>query len=235
MVGLGDLGHIAGRGHITIPSHPVLSCLPLTAALSARPPSLLPAAVDMHLGLGPQWWLPTGPPLPVGHSASAPLSIPLGGRPSGLLSVTPPVIWALQRGVLWWQITLSIFQGPSLSGMLGPVPPVSLTGELPLSLVPLLPIPGKVPSRKSPAATPPTVRRRLSCQGWPAAQIPSTVGLTYAVRQQRTAGACRLPPLESSQTQPIPQPSRRASSSLPLRIRRSSQGRWGFFCSKFKK
>ena len=51
--GLGDIGHITGRGHIYILVHPVLSRLLWTAAPSSRTQSLLPVAVDVHVGLGP--------------------------------------------------------------------------------------------------------------------------------------------------------------------------------------
>ena len=50
---LGDLVHIAGRGHIAIPTHPVPSHLPLTAIPSAMPASSSPAAINMCLGPGP--------------------------------------------------------------------------------------------------------------------------------------------------------------------------------------
>ena len=60
----GALGQIAGRGNLSITEHPVLSRLPLTAALSAMPLSLSPVASGVRLGQGhPLGSLP-GPPLP---------------------------------------------------------------------------------------------------------------------------------------------------------------------------
>ena len=88
--GLGAIFHIAGRGHLTIPAHPVLSRVPWTAALSARPSSLLQVAVNVRLGMGPLLCYPPGPPSPLGRSASAPPSFTIGSRPSGLPSVTLP-------------------------------------------------------------------------------------------------------------------------------------------------
>ena len=51
---MGDLGHIAGIGHLAIPVHPVMSRLPWTAAPSSRILSLSHAAVNVRLGLGTQ-------------------------------------------------------------------------------------------------------------------------------------------------------------------------------------
>ena len=81
--GLGDLDHISGRGHLNIPAHPVPSRLPWTSAPSPRPLSSLHVAVYVRIWQGTLLWYLPGPPPPAGRSASAPLSVPLGGRPSG--------------------------------------------------------------------------------------------------------------------------------------------------------
>ena len=81
---MGDLGHIAGRGHLEINAHPVPSHLPWAAALSAMLPSLLISVFAMRLGPGPPLRSPPGLPLPSGRSASTPPYSPLGGRQSGI-------------------------------------------------------------------------------------------------------------------------------------------------------
>ena len=86
----GGLGYITGRGHLSIHVNPVLSHLPWNTALSATPPSLFPAPVNMRLGPVPPIGSPPGPYMPVGLSASAPPSSPLGVSCSGPPSVIPP-------------------------------------------------------------------------------------------------------------------------------------------------
>ena len=54
--------------------------------------------------------------------------------------------------------------------------------------------------------------------------MPTTIGVTSAVRHERTEGACGLTPLGSLRDLPIPQPYRPASSSPPLRLRQNLQG-----------
>ena len=87
---MGDQGHLAGRGHLAIPAHPVPSHLPLTAALSAMSLSLSPTAIDVRLGPEPPLGTPPGPPLPSGFSASATPPSPLVFRRSGPPSITTP-------------------------------------------------------------------------------------------------------------------------------------------------
>ena len=94
--GLGALFHIAGRGHLAIPAHPVTSRLPWMATTSVMPPSFLPIAVDVPLGPFPFLGSPPGPSLQAGKSSSAPLSFPPGGRLSGPPSITHHGPWALQ-------------------------------------------------------------------------------------------------------------------------------------------
>ena len=60
MVGLKDIGHIAGRGNLAIFDHPVPSLLPLTASPSAMPPSSLHVAIDVRLGPRPPLGSPSG-------------------------------------------------------------------------------------------------------------------------------------------------------------------------------
>ena len=105
--GLGDVGHIAGRGNLSIPEHPVPYIFLLTAASSAMNLSLLTSTSNVRLGQGTPLRSPPGPPLPVGCSASAPPISPLGGRWSVPPSRTPTGPWALQRCVLWWHRTSS--------------------------------------------------------------------------------------------------------------------------------
>ena len=204
---MGDLGHIAERGHIIIPALPLPSHLLSTTAPLARPLSSSPVAVDVCLGQPPPLWSPPGIPTPAVRSASAPPSVTLGGMLSGPPSGTPPVPWALQWGGLQWHRTPSSSQGTYLSGPLGPVSSVSPAGGWPLSLVLPLLGPERGPARKFFVAPPPPGRRSLQFQRWLAARIPTPVGVTSAVLHKRTVVACELPLLGSSLTLPIPESS----------------------------
>ena len=56
------LGHITGRGHLTIPVHAVPYLLPWTASPSSMTPSLSYVTFDVRLGQGtPIWSLPGHP------------------------------------------------------------------------------------------------------------------------------------------------------------------------------
>ena len=106
------------------------------------------------------------------------------------------------------EVSSSSSQGPYLSDPGGSVPHVSYVGVWPLSMVFPLPGPGREPVWRFTAEPVPLGRRRLWCRGWPAAQMPTTVEVTYAVLCKRTAGACgkpltRFPPTPST---PIPSP-----------------------------
>ena len=116
---------------------------------------------------------------------------------------TPPALWVLQRGVLWWHRTPYNFQGPSVLDLEGPFLPVSLAGGWPLTPVipPLVPEIG--PERKPPAPPYLPGQSRRLCQGWPSAKMPTSDGVTSAVLHRRTVGACMKNPRGSPRTPPI--------------------------------
>ena len=80
-----EFREVCGKGHLAITAHSVASHLPLTAAPSAMPLSLLPAAIDVRLGQGHPLGYPTGTLMPTGCSASAPSLSPIVGRLSDML------------------------------------------------------------------------------------------------------------------------------------------------------
>ena len=188
-VGPGALGHIAGRGNIAINTYPVPSCLLLTSAPPDMPPSFSPAASGVCLGQGHLSGSPPVTPLNTLHSASAPLLSPTWEIRRGPLSWTSPNPWVLRQGFLWWNRRTSSYQGPSVSDMGWPDLPISLAGGWPPAPCFLLLCPGRGTEWRSPRGPSQLVRRRPIYQGWPAAQIPTPVGVTYSVQRNMTAGS----------------------------------------------
>ena len=168
------------------------------------PLSSFPTTVDVLLGPRPLLGSLSGPPLPVGLSASAPPYFPIGGRRSGLLSGNPPGPWALRRGVLWWHRTLSSSQELFSLDQGGTDPPLSQVGVWTLSLGFPLPVPGRGPQWRLPTAPVPPVWRRLWCREWAAARRPTPVGVTSSVLCKPTASACGRPPKDFSPTLSTP-------------------------------
>ena len=124
--GPGARFHTTGRGRHVIPVPSVPSHWLWMDALSARPRSLSPIAVDVRV-------IPVSPPvLPSEHPPlsavlfAKPPSVPPRGRTSGPPSGTTPGPWVLRLGVLWWHRMPSSSQGLSGRGLEGPIVPVWL-------------------------------------------------------------------------------------------------------------
>ena len=184
-----------------------MSCLPLTYAPSAMPPSSSPAAIDVRLGQGSPLGSPSGPPLISGRSDSAPPLSLLGGVRSYLPSGNPPGPWSLQQVVLWWHRTPSSSQGLFFSGLGGPGLPVSYAGGWLLYPVFHIQGPGRGPQWRRPLAPVPLGQRCPQCWRRPAAKMPTPVGVNTEVLRKRTAGVCRRSPTDLLPTMSTPVPS----------------------------
>ena len=107
---------------------------------------------------------------------------------------------------MWWHRMPSSFQGPPVLGLGFLDLPVLLAGRGIPTLGFFLLCPRRVPAWMIPWVPSWMVRRSPQCQGWPAAQIPTHVGVTSSVQSNLTVGAFILPQIMSSPTLPIPAP-----------------------------
>ena len=159
-----------------------------------------PATSGVRLRQGHPLGSPPVPPLTALNSSSTPfISPPLEIR-RGPPSWNPPGNWIMWWYVLWWHRTLFCSQDPSVSGLGGSDPPVSLGGGIPPDLGFLLQRPGRGPTWMSSWVPYKLVWIHTRCQRWLDAQMRTPVGVNSVVHRNLNMGDYGSPPIMSSPT-----------------------------------